>query len=58
MKRRNTFVLYPGIMCRRVFLVSCAKIVGNNGFLTYVLDFLAVFPARCAKSAGIILQLR
>jgi len=32
--------------------------VGKSGFLAYVLDFLAVFSARYAERAGIILKLR
>ena len=35
-----------------------AKMVGKSGFWTYVLDFLAVFSARYAEPAGIILKLR
>jgi len=36
----------------------CAKMVRKSGFLTYVRDFLEVFPARHAQPAGIILELR
>ena len=32
--------------------------VKKNGFLTYVLDFLAVPLAQCAESAGSILKLK
>ncbi len=35
-----------------------AKMVGESGFLKYVLDFLVVFPARHDELAGIILKLK
>jgi len=35
-----------------------AKTVRKSGLLTYVRDFLAVFPARHAQAAEIILKLR